>query len=304
MLAVIIVLRFLLFTRDYEQSLSTPHPGSSMCRWVAYLGSPIFLEDFVSRPSQSLVAQSLHCHEAKVPVNADGFGLGWYAERQKPGVFRDVRPAWSDENLLSIAHQIKSRLFMAHVRASTGTATTRANCHPFVVEHRLFMHNGQVPSWEKLRRRVESAIPDELFQHRAGTTDSEALFLLMLANGLADDAQRAVATTLAFVEDEMRRVGIAEPVKMTAALSDGETLTAIRYSTDGQPPTLYTKACCPDGGTLVASEPLDNVRDGWTAVPAQSFVTVSAAGVTVVPFALPAKAKSSKRPRAGASLPA
>jgi predicted glutamine amidotransferase len=275
-----------------------------MCRWVAYLGSPIFLEEFVSRPSQSLVAQSLHCHEAKVPVNADGFGLGWYGERHKPGVFRDVRPAWSDENLLSIAHQIRSRLFMAHVRASTGTATTRANCHPFVVEHRLFMHNGQVPHWETLRRRIESAIPDALFQHRAGTTDSEALFLLMLANGLADDPLGAAASTLAFVEAEMRRIGVTEPLKITAAMTDGDVLTAIRYSTDGNPPTLYTKSCSPDGGTLVASEPLDNVRDGWTAVPAQSFVTVSAGSVTVVPFAPGAKAIPSKHPRVRAAQPA
>jgi predicted glutamine amidotransferase len=256
-----------------------------MCRWVAYLGQPIFLEDFVSRPSQSLVAQSLHCHEAKTSVNADGFGLAWYGERQKPGVFRDVRPAWSDENLLSIAHQIRSRLFMAHVRASTGTATTRANCHPFVVEHRLFMHNGQVPHWDKLRRRVEGAIPDALFQHRGGTTDSEALFLLMLANGLADDPARAVAITLGFVEDEMRKVGITEPMKMTAAISDGQTLSAIRYSSDANPPTLYTKACCPEGGTLVVSEPLDALREGWTVVPPQSFVTVTADSVHIAPFA-------------------
>ena len=233
-----------------------------MCRWVAYLGAPIFIEDFISRPIQSLVAQSLRSREAKTEVNADGFGLAWYGERQRPGVFRDIRPAWSDENLLSIAHQIRSRLFMAHVRASTGTATTRANCHPFVVEHRLFMHNGQVPGWDKLRRRIESTIPDDLFMHRGGTTDSEALFLLMIANGLADDPLRAVGDTLAFVEAEMRAAGIDAPVKMTAAISDGATLHAVRYATDGNPPTLYTQACCPDGGTLVTSEPLDDLREG------------------------------------------
>ena len=93
-----------------------------MCRWVAYQGAPVFLEEFVSRPCQSLIAQSRHCREAKTEVNADGFGLGWYGERPEPGTFRDVRPAWSDENLLSLAHQIRSRQFFAHVRASTGAA--------------------------------------------------------------------------------------------------------------------------------------------------------------------------------------
>ena len=101
------------------------------------------------KPCQSLVAQSLRCREAKNEVNADGFGLAWYGERAEPGIFRDIRPAWSDENLLSLAHQIRSRLFFAHVRASTGTATTRANCHPFAVGRWLFMHNGQVGEYDR-----------------------------------------------------------------------------------------------------------------------------------------------------------
>jgi predicted glutamine amidotransferase len=266
-----------------------------MCRWVAYLGQPVYLEEFVSRPTQSLIAQSLHCREAKSEVNADGFGLAWYGDRARPGVFRDIRPAWSDENLQSIAHQIRSRLFMAHVRASTGTATTRANCHPFAVENRLFMHNGQVPGWERLRRRVEAEIPDDLFPHRSGTTDSEVLFLLMIARGLADDPLTAVSETIAYVEGEMHAIGITEPLKMTAAISDGETLHAVRYATDGAPPTLYTKPCCPNGGTLVVSEPLDNIRDGWTVVPPQSFVTVTGSDVHVVPLT-PTASKAAAKP--------
>ncbi len=266
-----------------------------MCRWVAYLGTPVFLEDFVSRPCQSLVAQSLHSREAKTEVNADGFGLAWYGERQRPGVFRDIRPAWSDENLLSIAHQIRSRLFLAHVRASTGTASTRANCHPFTVDNWVFMHNGQVPNWERVRRKVEAAIPDDLFHHRVGTTDSEALFLLMLANGLERDPQAAVSATIAFVENEMRNADITEPFKMTAAITGGDALYAVRYATNAEPPTLYTKACCPDGGTLVVSEPLDGVHTDWNVVPAQSFVMVTAGEVQVTSLAVPGKT-APKRP--------
>lgn len=258
-----------------------------MCRWVAYLGAPVFMEEFVSKPCQSLVAQSRHCREAKTEVNADGFGLGWYGDRPKPGLFRDIRPAWSDENLLSIAHQIRSRLFFAHVRASTGTATTRANCHPFGVGEWLFMHNGQVPAWERLRRRIEAAIPDDLFQHRSGTTDSEALFLLLLANGLAADAEAATHRTLAFVEAERVRAGIEEPVRFTAAITNGTDLHAVRYASDAAPPTLYTRTGPGIDGTLVVSEPLDQISDGWRVVPPQSFVSVRHAhnnGLTVVPF--------------------
>ena len=256
-----------------------------MCRWVAYQGEPVFLEEFVSRPCQSLVAQSRHCREAKTEVNADGFGLGWYGERERPGVFRDIRPAWSDENLLSLAHQIRSRLFFAHVRASTGTATTRANCHPFTHGAWLFMHNGQIGGYDRIRRRVETAIPDDLFTHRAGTTDSEAIFLLMLAFGLDRDPVRAVAQTLTLIENEMRRAGITEPLRFTSAFTDGCKLYAVRYASDRQPPTLYTRVCSEIAGTLVVSEPLDDGSGNWTAVPPQSFVTVTSEQIAITAFA-------------------
>ena len=119
-----------------------------MCRWVAYLGEPIYIEEFVTTPQQSLIVQSRHSREAKHAVQGDGFGLGWYGERDDPGLFRDVRPAWSDENLLSLSQQIRSRLFFAHIRASTGTATTRANCHPFKHGKWMFMHNGRISRLE------------------------------------------------------------------------------------------------------------------------------------------------------------
>ena len=56
-----------------------------MCRWVAYLGEPIFLEEFVTTPRQSLIVQSRHSREAKNAVNGDGCGLGWYGDRRAAG---------------------------------------------------------------------------------------------------------------------------------------------------------------------------------------------------------------------------
>jgi glutamine amidotransferase len=257
-----------------------------MCRWIAYLGEPIFLEDLVTTPTQSLIVQSRSSREAKNAVNGDGFGLGWYGERAEPGVFRDVRPAWSDENLLSLAQQIKSGLFFAHVRASTGTSTTRANCHPFAHGAWMFMHNGKIGGWDSLRRQIEMAIPDQLFRHRQGTTDSEALFLLLLAHGLEEDPKRACRRTLALVEDAMRRAGESEPLRVTAAFSNGRHVFAIRHASDATPETLYVRNRRSSAGTLVVSEPLDDGREDWQAVPPQSFVTLGPDGMRIEPFRL------------------
>lgn len=254
-----------------------------MCRWIAYLGAPVYLEQFLIEPRRSLVAQSRRCREAVTETNGDGFGVGWYGSRERPGIFRDIRPAWGDENLMSLAHQISSRLFLAHVRASTGTATSRANCHPFSAANWLFMHNGQVAGWEKVRRQIEQSIPDELFEHRSGTTDSEALFLAMLGNGLSTDPKGAASWTLADVEATMERSGVQQPLRFTAAFTDGETLYAVRYASDGKPPSLYVKST-DDGDVLVASEPVDEDGTDWSAVPADSFLTISEGRVDCRPF--------------------
>ena len=39
----------------------------------------------------------------------------------------------------------------------------------------------------RIKRRLEALIPDELYDRRLGTTDSEAIFLLAIANGLGED---------------------------------------------------------------------------------------------------------------------
>jgi glutamine amidotransferase len=108
-----------------------------MCRWLAYAGPELLIERLLFAPSNSLIQQSLSAQQSIVPTNGDGFGLGWYGDQSLPGLFRDTLPAWNDANLRSISEQIRSRLFFAHVRASTGTSTSRENCHPFRHEDTL-----------------------------------------------------------------------------------------------------------------------------------------------------------------------
>jgi glutamine amidotransferase len=147
------------------------------------------------------------------------------------------------------------------------------------------MHNGQIGGWERERRRIEMRIPDELFQHRCGTTDSEAIFLLMLAHGLSTDPAGACAAVLDSIAAEVRAAGVTEPVKFTAAFSDGASLYAVRYASDGVPPTLYTRRCSTTDGILVVSEPLDEMRDGWQEVPPQTILHIRDGVIATQPFA-------------------
>ena len=249
-----------------------------MCRWIAYRGETTALEHYVTSPSHSLVTQSIAALELTASVNGDGFGLGWYGTHPEPGLYREIRPAWSDDNLRYLCRHLQSHLFFAHVRAATGTPITRPNCHPFACAKWLFMHNGFIGNWTRLRRQVEALIPDALYPARVGTTDSEAIFLAIMGAGI-DDPVAATETTLA------RLVDLVGPDRMrfTAALANGKDLYAFRYAVNDRANTLYYRES--EQGIVVVSEPLDKNPGNWIPVP-ESHVLVAKAGepTRIVPF--------------------
>lgn len=259
-----------------------------MCRFLAYAGAPTFLDRLLVEPEASLIAQSLAAREAKTVVNADGCGIGWYGERAEPGTYRGVLPAWSDANLSSLCRQIRSPMFAAHIRSATSGDVSPANCHPFSHGRHLFMHNGQIGDYERVRRRVDALIPDELYGHRRGNGDSEVIFLAALARGLDADPVGAVASTLGEILGVMHAARATKPLRFAAVHADGERLRCFRWSSDGRAPSLYWRG--EEAGCVVASEPFD-AGAGWRAVPPGSVLTVDAAGATAVePLTVPVPA--------------
>src|SRR4051794_37286239 len=154
-----------------------------MCRWVAYFGHPIHPEALLYETQHSLVEQSRSGRLAGGQPNADGVGLGWYGERDEPGLYRSIAPAWGDHNLREISAQVRSPLLLAHIRAATGTPVEQTNCHPFRHGRWLFMHNGFIDRYLDLRRELLLAVDPSIFSGIAGTTDSELMFYLALTFG-------------------------------------------------------------------------------------------------------------------------
>src|SRR5262245_40196833 len=246
-----------------------------MCRWIAYRGENIALEHYVTSPSHSLIAQSLHALESTASTNGDGFGLGWYGDHPEPGLYREIRPAWSDENLRYLCRHIRSHLFFAHVRAATGTPITRPNCHPFASAGWIFMHNGFVGSWQRLRRQVEALIPDEFYPARVGTTDSEAVFLAIMGAGARQDAVGATARILGELTRLMNQGGYREKLRFTAALANGHDLYAFRYAVNDAANSRYYRES--GKNVVIVSEPLDRDHARWQAVP-ENHVVIARAG--------------------------
>jgi predicted glutamine amidotransferase len=195
-----------------------------MCRWRTYPGSPVLTHDALYTPAHSLIDQSLHSRLDAETTTGDGFGIGWYDAEPTPGVFRSIEPAWNDQNLREVAGHVRSHLFFAHIRAASGSAVQQTNWHPFRYDRWLFMHNGFIDGFDKIKRDLALAVDESLYPEIKGETDTEVLFNLALTFGLEDDPPEAVGPAIGLVEACGRQRGIKNPVQGTIATSDGERL--------------------------------------------------------------------------------
>jgi glutamine amidotransferase len=260
-----------------------------MCRWLAYSGSPILLEELLLKTDHSLIDQSLHARLGVETTNGDGFGVGWYgaANADTPAVFRSVEPAWNDRNLRELAGHVESPLFLAHIRASTGTAVQQTNCHPFRYGRWLWVHNGLVRDFPRVKRELMLAVDGSLYPSIEGSTDSELLFFLALTLGLEEDPPGAVERMVGLVEETGRRHGTEHPIQMTIGTTDGKSVWAFRYSSEGKSRTLYYSTDvrtlremyperprlqeASDETRIIVSEPLVDLAGAWTEVPESSY---------------------------------
>jgi predicted glutamine amidotransferase len=261
-----------------------------MCRWLAYSGSPVLLEELLFKPKHSLIDQSLHSRLGVETTNGDGFGIGWYGVGETPGVFHSVEPAWNERNLKDLAQHLVSPLVFAHIRASTGTAVQQTNCHPFRHGRWLWMHNGAIREFPVVKRDLALAVDPALYPEIQGSTDTEVFFYLALSLGLEEDPPAAVARAVGLIEATGRTHGVERPIQMTVATTDGSSVWAFRYSSEGDSRSLFfstavetLRAQYPDNPILhglsaetrlIVSEPLGDLEGAWNEVPESSWGVV------------------------------
>ena len=274
-----------------------------MCRFLIYKGQNVFMSDLLTRADQSLIMQSHHAREREEPLNGDGFGVGWYVPEVDPipCVFTSTSPAWSSRNLHRLADKISSGCFFAHVRAaSAGTFVSEANCHPFQYQQFLWMHNGGIAEFGKIKRQLREMLSDETYNLIQGTTDSEHVFALLIENLLPrlpdytpSDLCNALAETIETIQTLCRKSDISDPCRLNFGLTDGRTVIATKFVTDPgeQPHTLYvaegerfenqdgvyvmTAAKDLPEAIIIASEPVTIERSYWKPVPVNHCVMVT-----------------------------
>jgi len=265
-----------------------------MCRWMAWLGQPVLIDELLFKTEHGIVDQSLHARMGAETTNGDGFGLGWYGEGDGPAVYRSVSPAWSDANLRELAAHIEAPLFMAHVRAAIGSPVQQTNCHPFRRGRWLFVHNGYVAEFPRLRRDLMLAVDPGQFAEIQGSTDTEVVFHLAVTFGLEADPLAALERTVGFIEATAREHGVADAVQASFGVSDGETLWAVRYATDGAPRSLFASTDpeairrlhpgnprleeLAPGDRMIVSEPFSDLPGLWREIDPDTAVIARRGG--------------------------
>jgi glutamine amidotransferase len=272
-----------------------------MCRLLAYLGTPIIIDQLLYQPKNSLVNQSINAREIEEPLNGDGFGIGWYVPEvnYEPVTFVSVNPAWSNRNLRNLAPKIKTNCFIAHVRAASVGEVSESNCHPFQYKNLLMVHNGGVENFGKIKRKIREPLSDELYNWIKGQTDSEHIFAYLLQHLLKDHGQTispesvmdAFEKTFTELKKMMKENGITDAAYLNMCVTNGLFFVGTRYCTDPkeEPLTLYhsegARYVVEDGishlvapedddeAVLVVSEKLTDEAH-WTLIPANHFVVV------------------------------
>ena len=271
-----------------------------MCRWLAYSGQPVLLDELLYQPAHSLIDQSLHSRMGAETTNGDGFGIGWYGNGGTPAVFHSVEPAWNERNLRELAGHVTAPLLFAHIRASTGGAVQQTNCHPFRHGRWLWMHNGFLGDFARVKRDLVLEVDPTLYPEIEGSTDTEVFFHLALTYGLEDDPPAAVALAVGLIEDVGRKHGVEHPVQMTVATTDGERIWAFRYSSEGRSRSLFfstdtrrLRALHPENSVLaglseetrlIVSEPLGDLAGAWNEVPESSWGVIQPGQDEMHPF--------------------
>lgn len=284
-----------------------------MCRFLAYKGQALLLEELAVLPSNSLITQSLQAKKSRKPVNADGFGLGWYPLHSdpEPGRFVSIKPAWSDQNLIQLTKKVYSQQFFAHVRdASPGMPVAEANCHPFQYKNFLWMHNGRLDQFVKFQRPLLNCLSDQAFHAIRGSTDSEYAFAMFLdtiqCNNQASTKEmvQAVLTTIQKITKLRRAYGVTSNAFINFAVSNGRSIIATRFSTDQntRPASLFYAAGHfyrkkekdfrikgikrkQETDVIICSEPLTCHENEWKKVKRNHMVIVDNIGrVTIRPI--------------------
>lgn len=296
-----------------------------MCRVLAYSGPPVLLDNLLFKPDSSLVRQAYDPQQLHM-LNLGGFGmLAWDTESANPHVpwtYRSTELPVFDANLKALSEKAHTTCLLAHIRGiayRSDAGFGPHNLHPFQYEgcRWAMAHNGDLSGHNTLKHEALLDVPPELREQMRGTTDSETIYALVMANlseprdvATIDDLYDATVAALTRIRELRNKHDISRSSSMNLFFTDGESTLALRFTFDfgcysTEDPSKVHEANLRylslwytagerydfDSGEwrmtgdaercdaiLLASEPLSRDISGWVEVPEYSALLVDRRG--------------------------
>ncbi|PRH78945.1 ergothioneine biosynthesis protein EgtC [Streptomyces solincola] len=250
-----------------------------MCRHIAYLGPPAPLGEVLSAPEHGLYRQSWEPRRQRSgTVNADGFGVGWYADGDpRPARYRRAGPIWADLSFADLARVVRSGALLAAVRDATlAGADAEAAAAPYASGRWLFSHNGAVGGWPGSLAPLAGTLPHTALLSLEARNDSALVWALVRHRLLAGDPPAdALAGTVYEVAEA------APGSRLNLLMTDGERIAATAWGD-----SLWYLADAAAGRTVVASEPY-NDDPAWREVPDRTVLTAGRTDISLTPLKEP-----------------
>ena len=204
--------------------------GQHMCRLYGFLSNAQRkVECELIRAQNSLIAQSVR--DQRGESNPHGWGLGTYSNGD-PYVIRQTDPAYESETFRWTAAHVHTCNVMAHVRRATVGKLSLENTHPFVHSRWLFVHNGDVGTFQVIRPKILETIPQSHRNAIRGETDSEHIFRLIISlheqqpkKPILEILRRALQKVI----DWSKEADPSSEVALNILLSNGEEIVGSRY---------------------------------------------------------------------------
>lgn len=290
-----------------------------MCRVLSYLGKPILLEKLLYEPDNCFIKQSYNPKLMPNLLNLAGFGLvAWDKNSHHPAIpfiYKTPHLPFYDSNLKNLAQKIVPRCTLAHVRGvsyNEKQVISKENVHPFIFPgvNTVLAHNGILADFGKMKYDLLKYIPPEINKHIQGTTDSEWIYALFIAQLMKIDISartpailiEAVTNTLKIIKKVRKEHNIRSHSPLNLFITNGEVILATRLVFDfgntleepnpaSNPHAIYHSLWYTYGDSyefldnkyqmsnsnkkssiIIASEPLTTNTSSWVEVPQSSVI--------------------------------
>jgi len=224
-----------------------------MCRLFGFRSViPSQVHRSLLRADNALGTQSSH--------HPDGWGVAFYVDGS-PHLTKSPSTALNDHLFHRLSGVVASETVLAHVRKATKGSISVLNCHPFQFGRWTFAHNGDIPSFDRVRETLLEHVAPRLRRFVLGDTDSEVCFFLFLTELekhsplTTDPPFSALATSLRAMSTLVRSVADTDTEQslLTFLVTNGTTMAG----TVGGKDLFYStyKRRCADRDTCASLSP-------------------------------------------------